>query len=149
MNKNNLIDKLDKATNRAVALAIDNKMPLPITKNTSVVGNLLVEKNKNGLYNVLTMSRRPVFEDIMVYDVAVILAQRYVGRDNATMTRILDLEKRYAKHHTDMVYYLYNLKSSLKRHDYERALILEDKFKVAEAHAKQLKDQLILFKKIK
>lgn len=149
MSRTLLIEKLEKATNRAVALAIDNKLPLAITKSTTIVGNLLVEKNINGLYNISTMSRRPIFENIIVYDVAVSLAQRYIDRDTSAISKILDLEKQYAKYRTDMVYYLYNLKSSFRKKDYERALILEDKFKVAEAYAKQLRDRLILFKKIK
>ena len=149
MNKKPLIEKLERATNRAVALAIDNKFPLPITKNTTVVGNLLVEKNKKGFYNIASMSRSIIFEDIIVYDVAVILAQRYMDKDRSAVSRIIDLEQKYAKHRTDMIYYLHNLRSSLNRGDIERALILEDKFKLAEAHAKMLKDQLVLFKKLK
>lgn len=147
--KQELVDILDRATERAVQIAVSKKMPLSITKKTTIIGSLFIHKNDQGFYDVCDMAKNVLYSNIIVYDVALILAQRYQDRDFSSITKILALEEKYAKHHTDMLFHLHNLKAAIRNHDYSKSLILEDKFKTSEAYAKSYKDQLFLFKRIK
>jgi hypothetical protein len=47
-----------------------------------------------------------------------------------------------------MIHYLHCMKTTKKKNA-DRLAILEDKFQVAEIHAKNIKDQLTLFKRMK
>ena len=42
-----LIQKLDQATDRATAMAMQRGSPLPISKKSTLIGNLVIEKNKD------------------------------------------------------------------------------------------------------
>jgi len=149
MNKTLLIEKLDRATDKAVSVAIVRGIPLPVAKRSTLIGNILVEKNKKGFYNVTSFDGRILFEDILVFDVAVIVAQRYNDGEMSTIKKVLALEEKYAKHHADMVNYLHCLKSAKKQNDAERMAILEDKFQVSEIHAKSIRDSISIFKRTK
>lgn len=147
--KKELLDKLDRATDRAATVAISRAFPVPLSKKSSLVGNTFVEKNKNGSYDVLGFDRRPLYEDISVFDVAVIVAQRYCTGELNTIKKVLYLENRFAKYHTDMLHYLHCMHSAKKNNDTERLAILEDKFQIAESLAKDTRDRLAIFKRVK
>jgi hypothetical protein len=149
MSKSALIDKLDRATDKAVSVALVRGIPLTMSKKSTLIGSTLVEKNKKGFYNVSTIDGTILFEDISVFDVAVIVAQRYNAGEMSTIKKVLALEEKYAKHHADMVNYLHCLKSAKKRHDAERMAILEDKFQVSEIYAKSIRDSISIFKRTK
>ena len=144
-----LLADLDKAVNRSARLAIKSCMPIKVTSNTTLVGSVSIEKGNNGLYNILSSKKEKLYHDIMLYDVAVIIAQRYNSSEFSVIHRVLHLEGKYAKHHTDMLHYLSCLKQIKGTHDLMRMAILEDKFQVAEQSAKQIKDSIYIFKKIK
>lgn len=144
-----LLDKLDKATDRAASFAISKGYPIRISKKSTLIGNTSVEKNANGLYDVISPNKTLMYENISVFDVAVILAQRYNSGETSVIKKVLALEEKFEKHHTDMVHYLNCLKGARKRHDIERMAILEDKFQTAEMLAKSARDGISIFKRIK
>lgn len=149
MIKDRLIKKLDKITDRAASSALSTGYLIPMTDKSVLVGNMLIEKNRHGLYNILSFDKRIVYEDILVFDVAVTIAQRHTSGEYGSVKQILYLEEKYSKYHTDMVHYLSCLKGAKKNKDYERMAILEDKFQVSESLAKKTRDQISIFKRIK
>ena len=77
MGKAELLDKLERATDRAADLAIQRGIPIPVSNKSTMIGNTIIEKNSLGTYDVLNFNRTKIYEDITVFDVAVIVAQRY------------------------------------------------------------------------
>jgi hypothetical protein len=144
-----LLEKLDKATDRAAGMAISRGMPIPVSKNSTLISNLLVEKNDNSFYNVRTLEGKILYEDISVFDVAVIVAQRHSAGEISAVKQVLYLEGKFSKYHTDMVHYLHCMKTAKKRQDNERMAILEDKFQVSEMLAKNTRDKISNFKRVK
>lgn len=149
MDKPALLDKLERATDRAAGMAIQRGMPIPVSNKSVMIGTTLIEKNSTGMYNVVSIDRNVLFEDISVFDVAVIIAQRYNQHDLGTIKQVLFLENRFSKYHTDMLHYLHCMKSAKKKKDEERMAILEDKFHLAEQHAKDTRDRISVFKRAK
>jgi len=149
MNRNILIDRLDRATENAASMAINRGYPIRISKKSTLIGNTFVEKNSEGLYDVILPNKEKLYKDISVFDVAVIIAQRYNSGETSSIKKVLSLESRYEKYHNDMIHYLNCLKSAKKKHDIERMAILEDKFQVAEILAKGARDGISNFKRIK
>jgi hypothetical protein len=147
--KKALIDKLDKATDRAVSVALVRGYPLALSKRSTMIGTTIVEKNTKGFYNISTVDGHTLYEDISVFDVAVIIAQRYNAGEPGVIKKVLALEERYAKYHSDMINYLHCFKGAKKRHDIERMAILEDKFQVSEMLAKSIRDHISIFKRTK
>jgi hypothetical protein len=149
MERSALIEQLDKATNKAASVAIQRGMPISDNKSGMWVGNTLIVKNKVGFYDILSLDKKPLFENIMVFDVATIIAQRYTSGEFRTLKKVLDLEYVYSKHHTDMLHYLHCLKGAKKRHDYDTMAILEDKFQISEMRARSTRDSITFFKRVK
>ena len=149
MNRSALLNKLDKATERAASFAISRGDPIRMSKKSTLIGNTFVEKNSNGLYDVILPNRTMLYKDISVFDVAVIIAQRYNSGEPAIIKKVLAQEEVYLKHHNDMLHYLNCLKSAKKRHDIERMAILEDKFQVAEILARNARNSISIFKRVK
>lgn len=148
-NRSLLIAGLDKATDKVVSTAISSGLPLHITKKTTIVGSTLIEKNKSGFYNVKLMDGRVLYKDIYVFEVAIIVAQRYNLKEFNIIKKVMKLEEKYAKLHMDMKYYLHCIKGAKKQNDFERMSILEDKFQSTELLAKKLRDDISFFKKMK
>ena len=148
-NKKDLLGRLDKATDRAASLAISRGFPIRMSKKTTIIGNVIVEKNSIGLYNVTLPNKTILYENISVFDIAVIVAQRYNSEELSVIKKVLALEERFVKHHTDMINYLNCLKGAKKHHDTERMAILEDKFQVAEIAAKHIRNSIAVFKRLK
>jgi hypothetical protein len=144
-----LIDKLDKATTRGARLAFTKGYPMKMSNSITLVGNTLVEKNSSGLYNVVTTDKEIIYENISIFDIAVIIAQRYNSGESSIIKKVLSLEEKFSKYHTDMIHYLNCLKGAKQKHDIERMAILEDKFQVAETYAKGTKDSIFNFKRVK
>lgn len=144
-----LVETLEKATDKAATLSIQRGFPITISKKSTLIGNLLVEKNKNDLYNVLKFDKSIIYENISVFDVAVIIAQRYTSGEYSVIGEVLKLEEKFSKFHIDMIHYLHCMKTAKKKNDNERLAILEDKFRMAELHAKNMKDKITIFKRVK
>jgi hypothetical protein len=144
-----LLDKLDRVTDRAAAYAIRRGMPVQLSKKSILIGNTFIEKNNTGAYNVLGVDRSILYKDISVFDVAVIVAQKYNEHELGTIKKVLSLEERFSKYHTDMIHYLRCMKSAKKKNDTERMAILEDKFQLAEQFAKDIRDRISVFKRVK
>lgn len=149
MKRSKLLEKLDKATDRAARLSIDRGYPIPETSKRTWVGNTVVEKNKNGLYDILTLDKKKLYSDITVLDVATIVAQRHSSGEFGVVKKVLALENTYSKHHTDMIHYLHCFKGAKRRKDYDSMAILEDKFQISEIRAKKIRDSLSIFKRVK
>lgn len=149
MTKKRLLEKLDKATDVAVSIAINRGFPIKVSNKSTIIGSTFVERNKDGYYDIVTPNGSILFEDIYVFDVAVIIAQRYNSGETAIIKKVLSLEEKFSKHHTDMLHYLNCLKGARKNRDLERMAILEDKFQVSEILAKQARDSILNFKRQK
>lgn len=149
MNKAFLLDKLDRATDKATAYAIQRGSLLSVNSKSMLIGRVLVEKNTTGTYDVLLFDRTPLFNNISVFDVAVIIAQRYHKNELGAVRQVLHLEERFSKYHTDMMHYLHCMRSAKKDHDDERMAILEDKFQMAEQCARDTRDKISSFKRTK
>ena len=149
MNKKRLIDKLDKATDRGARLAINRGFPIPLSKKSTLIGDIFIEKNTNGMFDILSPNKAVVYENISMFDIAVIIAQRYNSGELSTVKKVLSLEETFTKYHTDMIHYLNCLKGARQKHDIERMAILEDKFQVAEALAKIARAGISKFKRVK
>lgn len=147
--RTSLLDKLDRVTDRAATFAITRGLPIRVSNKSTLIGNTLVEKNTNGLYNIISADKVIIYKDILLFDIAVIIAQRHNSGESALVRKILALEERFSKYHTDMLHYLNCLKGAQTRHDLERMTILEDKFQVAEISAKKVRDSIAVFKRIK
>src|ERR1035437_6739442 len=104
-----LLDKLDRATDRGARLAISKGYPMRMSKKTTLIGNIFIEKNATGLYNIVS-NKKAIYENISIFDIAVIIAQRYNSGENGAIRKILALEEQFSKHHTDMIHYLDCLK---------------------------------------
>lgn len=148
MERPELLEKLDKAMDRAATFALQRGVPIPVSKKSLLIGNVFIEKNKAG-YNVVALDRMKLYENITVFDVAVIIAQRYNAGDSSAIKQVLFLEDRFAKYHTDMVHYLSCMKGAMKKNDNERVAILEDKFQLAEQLARDVRDKISSFKRVK
>ncbi len=149
MQRPDIINQLAMATDKAASFAIQRGLPIPGTKPGTWVGNTLIKKNKDGFYDVFSLSKKLLFNNIAVFDVATIIAQRYTNGEFKTIEKILELECKYTKHHTDMLHYLHCMRAAKKRHDYNTMAILEDKFQISEIRAKNTRDDISVFKRIK
>lgn len=149
MNKEAMLEQLDKATDRATDLAIQRGSPITLSEKSVLVGNAFIQKNSSGYYNVLSWTKEVLYEDITVFDVALIVAQRYSAGELGVVKQVLDLEEKFSKHHTDMVHYLNCMKGAKKKQDKERMAILEDKFQISESRAKSVRNQITTFKRLK
>ena len=148
-NRKELLEKLDRASDRAASVAISRGYPLKISKKSTLIGNTFIEKNTDGLYDIFSLNRTKLYKDISVFDIAVIIAQRYNTGEFLTIKKVLTLEEQFSKHHTDMIHYLNCLKGAKKHKDIERMAILEDKFQVSELLAKRIRNSILIFKRIK
>ena len=148
MDRTELLEKLGRATDRAATFALQRGVPVPISKKSVLIGNVFIEKNKFG-YNVVALDRMKLYENISVFDVAVIIAQRYNSGEISAIKQVLFLEDRFTKYHIDMIHYLHCMRSAKKKNDVERMAILEDKFQVAESLAKNIRDRIAFFKRVK
>lgn len=149
MNRSDLLDTLDKATDKAATFVLQRGYPIPVTKKSLLIGNSFVEKNNNGMYDVLNVEGKTAYKDISVFDVAIIVAQRLNTNEISAIKQVLFLEEKFSKYHTDMLHYLHCLKGAKRHNDIERMAILEDKFHLAELLAKNTRDKISIFKRVK
>lgn len=148
MDRASIIEKLDKATDKAASFAIQRGMPIP-NKSDTWVGNTVIKKNSNGFYDIFSLGKELLFKDISVFDIATIISQRYTSGEFKTVEKVLKLENEYAKYHTNMLHYLHCMKGAKKRRDYTTMAILEDKFQISEIRAKTTKNNIAIFKRLK
>jgi hypothetical protein len=148
MDRSTLLKQLDKATDRAATFAIQRGLPISISKNSTLIGSLFVEKNKFGLYDILKANKKILYENICAFDIAIIIAQRHNNNETSVVKKVLYLEAQFSKFHNDMVNYLYCMKT-IKKKDFCRLAILEDRFQMAELSAKSTRDKIAIFKRMK
>lgn len=148
MDRKGLLEKLDKATDRAATFALQRGFPVPVSKKSVLIGNVFIERDKTG-YNIISLDRARLYSSITVFDVAIIVAQRYNSGETSSIKQVLFLEDRFAKYHTDMIHYLACMKGAKKKNDNERMAILEDKFQLAEQLARDVRDKISSFKRVK
>lgn len=148
MDRSELLANLDKATDKAATLVLQRGLSVPVVKNSVLIGDVSIEKNSIG-YNVITRDRSRIYENITVFDVAVIVAQRYNTGEISIIRKVLFLEDRFSKYHMDMIHYLHCMKNAKKQNNHERMAILEDKFQLAEQLARDVRDKISSFKRVK
>ena len=149
MNRKNLIEKLDKVTDKAASFAIERGLPIPGEKSNTWVGKTLIKKNAHGFYDIFSLDKKQLFKNIIVFDIATIIAQRYTAGEFKVIDKVLVLEDTYSKYHMNMLHYLHCMKGAKRRHDYDTMAILEDKFQVSEMRAKSTKNSIAIFKRLK
>lgn len=149
MDRIDLLDKLNKAADLAAQFAVQRGSIKPAAKKMVPVGNVYVQKSNNNFYNILNFEQEVIFKDISVFDVAVIVAQRFSAGETSAIKKVLFLESCFSKQHTDMVHYLSCMRGAKTKHDLERMCILEDKFQTAEMRARILRDSISSFKRVK
>ncbi len=149
MDRTTLIAELNKAVYKAAKVAIQHGMPIPGRQSNTWVGNTVIKKNKDGLYDIFSLNKKQLFKDITVFDVATIISQRYTTGEFKTIEKVLALEDTYSKYRSDMLHYLHCIKGAKRRHDYDKMAILEDKFQVSEIRAKNTKNSIAIFKRLK
>lgn len=148
MNKVALIDQLNAAADNAASFAIAHGVPIS-NKAGAWVGHTCIVKNKDGFYDIFSLDKQILFKDIAVFDIAIIVAQRYTAGEFKTIEKVIQLEGVYSKYHTDMLHYLHCLRGAKKRHEYDVMAILEDKFQFCEIRAKSVRDNISIFKRLK
>lgn len=149
MDRPALLEQLDNATDKAATYAVQRGMPMKLSSKSVMIGNTFIEKNTTGAYDVLGYNKTVLFENISVFDVAVIIAQRYNANELGVIRQVLTLEEKFSKYHSDMIHYLNCMKSAKKKQDSERMAILEDKFQMAEQLARNTRDRISVFKRVK
>lgn len=147
MDRTELVKKLDKVTDKAASIAISRGIPIPNKKQGSWVCNTLVKKNSIGLYDIYTLSNELIFTNISTFDVAVIISQRYSTHELKTIEKVLVLDEKFSKYHTDMLHYLHCMSAAKRRKDYDTMAILEDKFQLTEIRARNIRDNIAAFKR--
>lgn len=148
MSRASIIDKLDKVTFKAAIFMRKNRYPVLISEETTALGRTLVKRNSLGLYDIIDAKQNKVFENIIVFGIAVIIAQKHDAGDVESVKKIILLEEKYTKHHTDMTHYLCCMRIAKAKKDFVRMAILEDKFRISEQKAKLIRDKISVFKKI-
>lgn len=149
MDRKHLLRQLDIAISKAATIAINNNYHVTDKKAGVWIGKAYVRKNKDGLYDILSLNKKTLFTDITVFDVATIVAERYTAGEFRTIEKILILENVFSKYYNDMVHYLHCIKGAKKRNDYTTLAILEDKFQISEARAKMTRNDITHFKRVK
>jgi hypothetical protein len=147
MDRTVLLKRLDLATDKAASLTVESGFV--VNKKSIVIGKVSIQKNLKGFYDIYNNDGKMIFQDITVFDVAIMLAQKYNTSDIGNIKKILFLERKFSKYHVDMTFYLNCMKSVKKRKDYSRMAILEDKFQTAEMFAKDTRDKISFFKRSK
>lgn len=143
-----LLKNLEMATDKAASFTLQRGFPTPITKKLLPIGKVFIEKVEYG-YNVLSQHKNKLYENVCVFDVAIIIAQRYNSGETSIIKQVLYLENRFSKYHTDMIHYLNCMKSAKRNDDIDRLSILEDKFQLAEQLARDIRDKISSFKRLK
>lgn len=149
MNRVALLGTLERATSKAASYAIRSGTPIAVAEKSILIGNTVVKKTPTNEYNIVTVNGDLLYKNISVFDVAIIVAQRYNSREMDVVKRVLQYDDRFSKYHTDMMHYLHCMKSAKKKNDSERFAILEDKFQTAEELAKRVRDGISVFKRVK
>lgn len=133
MVKNNIVDALDNVINNVVQNFAERVLPVANNKKEVVIGKYLICSTKDG-YCVKNMSSKRV-----VYDKLCLIESAFLLAKNIKINRVLELEKDYTKHYTDMVFYINSFKSALLNKDFQRAEIMEDRFIIASDNIKRIK----------
>lgn len=145
--KTQLLALFDDAVRRATEMAIQKNEPIIESKKKIHIGTLLVCKNSINLYNILELGTKKIlYENIELYDSAVIIAQYQNKGMKSTIDEVLNIDKEYSKHGNDMVHYLHCYKIAKQKNNLDRMLILEDKFQLSEQMAKLVRLRLSKFK---
>jgi hypothetical protein len=144
--KQAILKKLDQATDRLVSDVIKQGLPLPISGKIVLVGNVYIRKNKDGTYDILRLNKTLIETNIYSYITALVLAQKYNIDDFSNIKKILYLDTRYSKYHSDVLNYTRCLRTARKNNDIERCSVLEDKIAEAELRAKSFLNQISIYK---
>jgi hypothetical protein len=141
-----LVNVLEKITEKTFSSLLQNCTPLPISDNIILVGNAFVRKNKNSSYDILSMSKKMLYKDIVTLDIAVIIAKKYSLGKIYDLKKVLALENEYAKFYFDMLTYASCMKRARKNADMGRVYILDDKYNEAKLKAANIKKHILVFK---
>ena len=147
MDRSGIIAQLDKATDKAAAFALQRGVPALDQQTGTRIGNTVIKKNKNGSYDIFSVDKKSLFNNISVFEIATIIAQRYNSGEFKIIEKIITIENTYSNYHMNMLHYLHCMKGAKKRRDYSTMAILEDKFQISELRARRTRDSITFFKK--
>ena len=109
-----LIEQLKHATDKAASFMVQRG-----TLEPRRIGSTHIRRNKNGFYDIFSLNNKLLFENIMVFDIAIIIAQRYTSGEFSALSKVLDLES------------------------------VEDKFRISEVRASRARDSIVFYKRVK
>ena len=149
INRSFVINQLSVATDKAAEIMVKTGNFNTDSAKFISIGDTLIIKNNKGFYDIFTKNLSILFKDIITFDIATVIAQRYSSKEFSVIKKVKYLEEKYSKYHTDMIHYLHCLKSAKRKKDRERMSILEDKFREAEYFARNARDKISVFKRVK
>jgi len=118
----------------------DKSLLIPKEKGI-MVGNIFIEKNDLNFYNMY-QNDKILFKDISFFDAAIRIA-KYINKNKPEhVEKILEIDKEYAKHYMDMIFYLNTYKTAKNNNDSIKMSILEDKFYNSKMFAKLAKQKI-------
>lgn len=142
-----ILSLLSVAVNKVAKATVKEGRPLVVSKKDTYVGPMLVQKMSNGTYSISkTGAITPMYENIHLYEAAVLVSQHYERGKVSFVKEILKIDDDYAKYKTDMIHYLACYKQVKQHKDVDRMLVLEDKFYMAEELSKATRQRLSKFK---
>ena len=78
-----LIEQLKHATDKAASFMVQRGTLEPRT----CIGSTHIRRNKNGFYDIFSLNNKLLFENIMVFDIAIIIAQRYTSGEFSALIK--------------------------------------------------------------
>ncbi len=116
-------------------------VPLKKEDGTIQLGKYLIQKVSSGFYNILDYKGREIVHGINLPQTAVIVANK-LALGKWIDTDILQQDKKYGFAYFDEIIYKKSQTTSLKKKNYDRAEIMQNKFSVAK-HKKEYYKNII------
>jgi len=147
--KARLFELFENAISKATQLTIQRHQDTIESKKKVQIGNLLVCKNSTNFYDIVDfVTKKIIYENIELYDAAIIIAHQENKNKKFLITEVLKIDKEYSKHTMDMAHYSHCYKIVKKKNNIDRMLVLEDKFQLSEQLSKMVKLKLLKFKSV-
>lgn len=144
-----LLTMLNNAVNSVTKSAIRENRPIVVSKKSTLVGMLSVEKTDNNLHLIKKhLATESLYTGITLYESAILIAQSYMRGDITSIKEIIEIDNSYTKHHNDMLHHLSCYKTLKLHNNIDRMVILEDKFYMSEELSKLARSKLSRFKRV-
>lgn len=143
MNTASVKETLSDAIDRVAARVYEDRVLLAKTDQTLALGDYSIRKIDKHNYAISKKTTgESVFERVYLLEAALLLAKYLNTNNSQKIKRIIELENRYAKNYTDMVYFSEAHKHARSTGDYERMAVTEDRYVLAKHDAQGAKEAL-------